>query len=140
MAGRRGTPIDVGDAVFNIAVAQDEKWVVSGTRSGLVTVWNAESYSKVTELTAHNDWVRAVNVSPDGTRIATGSEDETVCVWSVSGERLFGPLTHVHTVVVVKFSLADASSPLSRGTMRFGSMTVKTVTSSSSSLSKSTLL
>ena len=67
---------------------------------------------------AHNDWVRAVNVSPDGTRIATGSEDETVCVWSVSGERLFGPLTHVHTVVVVKFSLADASSPLSRGTMR----------------------
>ena len=69
-------------AVFNIAVSQDEKWVVSGTRSGLVTVWNAESYSKVTELTAHNDWVRAVNVSPDGTKIATGSEDETV--WSLA--------------------------------------------------------
>ena len=30
---------------------------MSGTRSGFVTVWNAESYSKVTELKAHNDCV-----------------------------------------------------------------------------------
>ena len=39
-----------------LRVSQDEKWVVSGMRSGSVTVWNVESYSKVTKLKAHNDW------------------------------------------------------------------------------------
>ena len=48
--------MQVGNVVFNIAVSQDEKWVVSGMRSGSVTVWNAESYSKVTKWKAHNDW------------------------------------------------------------------------------------
>ena len=52
-----GTPMNAGHAVFNVAVSQDEKWVVSGTRSGFVTMWNAESYSKAIELKAHNDCV-----------------------------------------------------------------------------------
>ena len=78
---------------------------VSGANSGQVTVWNAEGYSKVTGLNAHRDWVQAVDVSPDGTRIATGSDDKTVCVWSLStGERLLGPVKHDHWVVAVKFS------------------------------------
>ena len=58
-----GTPMDAGHGVFNAAVSQDEKWVVSGTRSGSVTVWNAESYSKVTELKAQrlrHGWVVGV--------------------------------------------------------------------------------
>ena len=100
-----GTPIDAGSAVQNIAVSQHEKWIVSGTLSGLVTVWNAESYSKVTEWKAHDNRVYALDVSPDRTRIATGSDDGTLCVWSLStGERLLGPFKHDHWVVAVKFS------------------------------------
>ena len=100
-----GTPMDAGSPVLNIAVSRNGKWVVSGVPSGLVTVWNAESYSKVTELKAHNDLVRAVDISPDGTRIATGSSDTTVCVWSLStGERLLGPLNHDVELAAVKFS------------------------------------
>ena len=101
-----GTPMDAGSTVYDIAVSQDGQWIVSGTRSGgIVTVWDAESHSKVSELKAHDRQVRAVDVSPDGTRIATGSDDTTLCVWSPStGERLLGPLEHAKQSVAVKFS------------------------------------
>lgn len=32
----------------------------------------------------HRDWVRQVKVSPDGTLIASGSNDHTVKVWVVA--------------------------------------------------------
>ena len=84
--------MDAGNFVFDIAVSRDGKWVVSGTLSGLVTAWNAQNHSKVTEWQAHDNWVKAVNISPHGSRIATGSDDWTVCVWSLStGKRLLGP-------------------------------------------------
>ncbi|KAF8546010.1 WD40 repeat-like protein [Imleria badia] len=117
-----GMPMDSGDeTIFNIAVSRDGKWIVSGSgksvwgktgtvesetgESGRVTVWNAESREKVIEWPAHKDFVRAVDVSPDGTRIATGSDDETVCVWSLStGQLLLDPLQHNSRVGTVKFS------------------------------------
>ena len=88
-----GTPMDAGNFVFDIAVSRDGKWVVS-----------AQNHSKVTEFKAHNDRVRAVHVSPHGSRIATGSDDRTVCVWSLStAQRLLGPLQH-DDLAAVKFS------------------------------------
>jgi WD40 repeat protein len=49
--------------------------------------------------------VRAVDVSPDGTKIATGSEDCTACVWSLStGRRLLGPFKHNWCLAAAKFS------------------------------------
>jgi WD40 repeat protein len=102
-----GTPMGAGGIIFNIAVSQDGKWVVSGTNStrGLVTVWDVESHSRLTGFNGHRNWVRAVDISPDATKIATGSRDKTVCVWSLStGQRLLEPLEHDHWVVAVKFS------------------------------------
>ena len=107
-----GTPMDAGGTVHNIAVSQDGKWVVSGTKRGLVMVWNAKSHKKVTEfkqIDGHRysvGQVYAVDVSPDGTRIAAGSDDGTLCVWSLSTrQRLLPPLEHGDCcVVAVKFS------------------------------------
>jgi len=100
--------MDAGSRVYDIAVSRDGKVIVSGTKSGLVTVWNAdESRSKVAEFKAHSDWVRAVDISPDAMKIATGSGDWSACVcsWSLSaGEKLLGPLAHDFEVVAVKFS------------------------------------
>ena len=97
--------MDVGSAIRNIAVSRDGKVLVSGTKSGRVTVWDTERHSKATEFKAHDDWVRAIDVSPDARKIVTGSDDETACVWSLStGERLLGPLKHIYWVVAAKFS------------------------------------
>ena len=103
-----GTPMDAGyyRTVLGIAVSRDGKWIVSGTEAGMVAVWNAESRKKVTEFEGHRDWVQAVDISPDGTRIATASADKTLCVWSLStGKRLLPPIKHGSSQVVdAKFS------------------------------------
>ena len=99
-----GTPMNAGGVVYNIAVSRDGKWLIGGTDSGWV-VWHAESHSKMIGFKGHHTWVYAVDVSPDGTKIATGSDDKTVCVWSLStGKQLLGPFKHVNTVSAAKFS------------------------------------
>ena len=100
-----GTPM-AGSYGCNIAVSRDGKWIVGGaeTRTS-VQVWNAENGKEVIEFKAHSDPVQAVDVSPDSTRIASGSEGGTACVWSLStGKRLLGPWEHDDDVFAVKFS------------------------------------
>ena len=105
-----GWPMDVQDTISNIAVSPDGKWVVGGTNCGLVTMWNARnSREKAMAFAVHSEWVRAVDVSPDGTRIATGSYDWSVCVWFLPTDeqplgRLLGPLQHDWSLAAVKFS------------------------------------
>ena len=49
--------------------------------------------------------VTTIDISPDGTKIATGSNDKTACVWSFpTGRRLLGPFKHGNHVVATKFS------------------------------------
>ena len=100
-----GQPMDGGDYVSSISVSRDGKWIVGGTGSGQVAVWNAESHNKVSKFKGHDRWVFAVDMSPDTTKIASGSDDWTVRVWLRStGEQLLGPLKHNHHVAAVKFS------------------------------------
>ena len=101
-----GTPIGAGKWVCNTAVSRNGKWIVSGTGRGQVQVWNVDDSQKVTEFKGHHGYVRAVDVSPDSTKIASGSDDKTACVWSLStGQRLLGPWKHDDLVYTAKFSL-----------------------------------
>ena len=68
-------------------------------------------------FTGHADWVRSVVFSPDGTRLASASDDSTVQLWEVhTGAPIGEPLAgHTHYVMSVVFSpdggrLASASS------------------------------
>ena len=101
-----GTPMDTKkNVVGNIAVARDGKWIVNGTESGWVMVWNTGNHERVTSVFKHGGRVRAMDISPDGTKVATGSNDLTACIWSLlDGERLVGPLQHEYTLAAVQFS------------------------------------
>lgn len=99
-----GQPMDAGSVVRSIATSRDGKWIVGGTLSHHVMVWDAESHQKVHQFNSWGDtW--AVDISPDATRIATGSHDRAACVWSLStGQQLLDPFKHDRQVAAVKFS------------------------------------
>ena len=102
-----GKPINAGSTVMRMAVSQDGNWIVTGEDDGRVTAWNAQSRKKVTAFKAP-DRVDAIAVSPDGEQIATGTSSDSspgnLIVWSISGQKLLGPLEHTDKLAVVKFS------------------------------------
>ncbi|WP_295413838.1 WD40 repeat domain-containing protein, partial [uncultured Thiodictyon sp.] len=58
--------------------------LVSGGFEGLVGIWDTKTGKEQVLARVHTDAVSAVAVSPDGTRMATGSGD-TVIVWDSKG-------------------------------------------------------
>ena len=85
-----------------ISVSRDHRWIVCGTTSG-TSVWDAELREKLIDAEGTNT-VIAVDVSPDSTRFATGTEKDA-SIWSIpSGVRLVGPLKHNNWVAGIKFS------------------------------------
>ena len=91
-------------SVYAISVSRDDKWIVCGTRKG-ASVWDGEMHERVIEVEGA-DTVWAVDVSPDSTRFAAGTERNEASIWSIpSGERLVGPLKHyTDGVTGIRFS------------------------------------
>jgi WD40 repeat protein len=89
-----------GEKVFANTWARE--WVVSGN-GDTAKVWSGKTGQWVREVLHAR--VGHAALGPDGMRIATGSRDGSVRVWSVpSGENLFGDLQHSNAVAEVSFS------------------------------------
>ena len=95
------------DHVNTIAVSRDHKWVAFGTWEG-ASVWDAELREKVVAVEVimeDTQNVRTVDVAPDCSRFATGTNQGQVTIWSITtGERLVGPLQHGGCVSGIRFS------------------------------------
>ena len=77
--------------------------MVCGTLNEGASVWDEETHEKVIHVEGTSA-VYAVDVSPDSTRFATGT-DEDARIWGItSGERLVGPLKHDNVVAGIQFS------------------------------------
>ena len=92
-----------GMDVYAISVSKDQKWVACATTEG-ASVWDAELRKKVAEVEGGGEVV-SVDVAPDSTKFATGTEKGQVTIWSITtGEKLLGPLKHGDSVRGIKFS------------------------------------
>ncbi|KAF8550165.1 WD40 repeat-like protein [Imleria badia] len=100
-----GTPINTGPTICGTGTSKDGNWAVT-TNLGVMVVSNAKTDAQVIARNGHaNRWVRAVDVSPDSTRFATASDDQTACIWSITtGQLLVGPIMHETAVIAVKYS------------------------------------
>ena len=86
-----------------VCVSRDHKWVVCGTYNG-ASVWDGEMHENLITVEGEKK-VWAVDVSPDSTRFATGTDRFEMSIWSITtGKRLVGPLQHSNSVTGVKFS------------------------------------
>ena len=109
-----GEPFRAIGEIYAAALSPDGKWLASGFmgfplklpfRTVSARVWNARTHEKVLDIKGHADTVFSVDISPDSTKLATGSGDKTVFIWDIAtGERLVGPLQHDYDVVAVQFS------------------------------------
>ena len=77
--------------------------VVGGTTAGPVRVWDAEGRPAIQPIPTGTLWSMAL--SPDGTRVATGGEDQTARVWDLlTGKAWTAPLRHQSRVADIRFS------------------------------------
>ena len=93
-----------GMSLYAISVSKDQRWVACGTTSG-ASIWeDVELRKKVAEV-ERGEQVFSVDVAPDCTRFATGTQAEEVTIWSITtGEKLVGPLKHGGSIYGTKFS------------------------------------
>ncbi|MGQ9765717.1 MAG: outer membrane protein assembly factor BamB family protein, partial [Armatimonadota bacterium] len=71
-----------------LAFSPDSRWLVAGDDRGVVRVWDLISSQEITHM-VHSYQVFALDISPDGAWIASGSEDE-VKVWeALSGQLIY---------------------------------------------------
>lgn len=81
------------DYIRTVAFSPDGKTIVSCSDDGLIKVWDIPSWQGyVTSLSdisttrgmlhpAHNDAVRSVDFSPDGSKLVSGSDDSRIKLW-----------------------------------------------------------
>ena len=99
-------------AVRVIAASNNGKWIVSGDVAGVVVIWNATTHpiprmGEFEVAKGAKSEITALDISPDSSRIAIGSADGTMVVWSVERRaHILGPLQSSN----VSKSLAPVSS------------------------------
>jgi WD40 repeat protein len=75
------------------------------TSAGEVRVWDAATGQRLLTIPAHSNHINAVTYSPDGTRLATASNDKTIKLWeAATGEEILTLRGHNAGVLALAFS------------------------------------
>lgn len=85
IAGHESLSIDTNSQVCSIIFSQNYDEIISshGYQMNQLSVWQYPSGKKIVDLFGHEERVLHTCVSPDGSTVCSGSEDETLRFWKV---------------------------------------------------------
>jgi hypothetical protein len=105
---------------LSVAFSPDGSYIVSGgVRS--VTLWDVESGSALGTIVPHTLLVKRVTFSPDGTRVASASWDNTANIWQLDPLIVMAPyerqayVCRKRLVGLQSFSRVEMQSSILRG-------------------------
>ena len=98
-----GDPINVGHSVYAVALSNKGR-IVAGVGEQ-VCVWDVKTRSSISSMTGHTFYVSSVALSPDHSRIASGSDDGSIRLWNAQSYEQIGKLHgHTNTIWSLSFS------------------------------------
>ncbi len=78
--------LTVGATTSTVSFSPDSS-TLANTGYKSVDLWKVDNGEKIATLTGHTGWVNAVAFSPDGRRLVSGGNDETLRIWDVTPYR-----------------------------------------------------
>src|SRR5262249_10267940 len=86
-AGAEKKTLPMSDEVVAAVAFTPDSRTLAVAIDRVVQLWDVGTGHLVTCLEGHQGKVRCLAYSPDGTRLASGSYDRTVCLWDVARYR-----------------------------------------------------
>lgn len=101
--GAEMSSVDVGHAMFALAVTKDEKTAFTGGADGSVVV--CDLATSTTKTFSVGQAIYALALSPDGTRLAVGTKSGTVSIYAVpSNDLVLSWRPHAQVIDALDFS------------------------------------
>jgi platelet-activating factor acetylhydrolase IB subunit alpha len=90
---------------------------VSGSRDKTVRLWDADKGICLMSLGAHDNWVRGVLLLPSGKHIVSCSDDKSLRVTDVKGERVQKTIVSAHAHFITSVALSPTTMTLLTGSV-----------------------
>ena len=92
---------------ISLCFSSDGKKLAAGAWNGAISLWNAEDWSKLDDLTGHNGEVWSLRFTRNGETLASASSDRSVRLWNLQTMQCKSVLNHFHEVLSVAFTADD---------------------------------
>lgn len=106
-------------SVYSLSKHPSKPVVLSGGADGMLCAWHEEKLNQVIKIPAHQTSIYDIQVSTDGSHIATASRDKTVKIWKSTDltpvQKLDRPKARGHMHSVNKLLWLDDDTLLSTG-------------------------
>jgi WD40 repeat protein len=79
-------------AVQALATSADGKWAATGEASGAIKLWDLATLKDPKTLAGHSGHVTSLGFTPDGTKLVSVSDDQTIRLWNVADAAAAGEL------------------------------------------------